>query len=86
MTNNIMIIIKYVTDKEKIELYSNKQYFDEQVRYMDFKDEVEKLLDEINPSFKVKRILDFDETCNDYFDSDKTNLFQNMQNFKLYVK
>ncbi len=41
MTNNIMIIIKYVTDKEKIELYSKRQYFDEQVRYMDFKDEVE---------------------------------------------
>jgi hypothetical protein len=50
---------------------------------MDFKDEVEKLLDEINPSFKVKRILVFDETCNDYFDSDNTNLFQNMQKFQI---
>jgi hypothetical protein len=83
MTNNIMIIIKYVTDKKKIELYSKRQYFDEQVIYMDFKDEVEKLLDEINPSFKVKRILVFDEACNDYFDSDNTNLFQNMQKFQI---
>ena len=78
--------MRFFKEKDQIELYSKKQYFKETFKFIELKEKASKILDEMNLSFKVKRILVLDPEFNDYFDVDDNNVFENMQKFKIFCE
>ena len=63
---------------------SKTQYLKEDVTLLEFQEEVDKILDEINPSFKVKRITVLEKIFNEYVDL--VGLFENNQKFKIFCE
>jgi hypothetical protein len=82
---NILVLLKYVKiNDQNIELLSKTQYLKEDITLLEFKEKVDKILDEINPSFKVKRITLYEKIFNEYFDLVGLFLFENNQKFKIF--
>jgi hypothetical protein len=84
---NILVLLKYVKiNDQNIELLSKTQYLKEDITLLEFKEEVDKILDEINPSFKVKRITVYEKLFNEYVDLVSLFLFENNQKFKIFCE
>ncbi len=84
---NILVLLKYVKiNDQNIELLSKTQYLKEDITLLEFKEEVDKILDEINPSFKVKRITVYEKIFNEYVDLVGLFLFENNQKFKIFCE
>jgi hypothetical protein len=84
---NILVLLKYVKIYDQnIELLSKTQYLKEDITLLEFKEEVDKILDEINPSFKVKRITVYEKLFNEYVDLVSLFLFENNQKFKIFCE
>ena len=83
--NQILLLLKFTMDKD-IELFNTKRYFNENIEYIDFKDEIEQLLDEKNASFKLDRITVFDNDFMEFIDLENNFIFQSNQKFKIMCK
>jgi hypothetical protein len=84
---NILVLLKYVKiNDQNIELLSKTQYLKEDITLLEFKEKVDKILDEINPSFKVKRITVYEKIFNEYVDLVGLFLFENNQKFKIFCE
>ena len=83
MGDKVLFLIKFVK-KDETELFNTKKYFEETISVIDFREEVLQLLDEQNPSFKIKRITYFDKEFDEYLDLKNEFFFENKLKFKIW--
>ena len=86
MADHILVLIKFIKEGDFIELFNTKKYLNENIELPDFQDEISQILDEKNPSFKVKRITFFDKTFQEYVDIAGDFIFETNQKFKIFCE